>query len=125
MDAMTVELKSVSRKSGSATIDKPSIAVLSFVNMSADPENEYFSGGLPEDLINALTKITELHVVARTSSFAFKDEKVDIQEIGQKLNVDNLLEGSVRKVNTQDGSINSFSLANNRNKIEPSLCAPV
>ena len=77
---------------------KPSIAVLPFVNMSADPENEYFSDGLAEDLISALTKIADLHVVARTSSFAFKEEKIDIREIGQKLNVDNLLEGSVRKV---------------------------
>ena len=80
---------------------KPSIAALPFVNMSADPENEYFSDGLTEELINALTKITELHVVARTSSFAFKGERIDIREIGQKLNVDNLLEGSVRKAGSQ------------------------
>ncbi|MCK4932821.1 MAG: protein kinase [Candidatus Aminicenantes bacterium] len=98
MDAMLDDLKSVGRKSVSTVADKPSIAVLPFVNMSADPENEYFSDGLAEDLINALTKITDLHVVARTSSFAFKGEKVDIREIGEKLNVDSLLEGSVRKV---------------------------
>jgi serine/threonine-protein kinase len=98
MDAMLDDLKSVGRKSVSVSADKPSIAVLPFVNMSADPENEYFSDGLAEDLINALTKIMDLHVVARTSSFAFKGEKVDIREIGEKLNVDNLLEGSVRKV---------------------------
>jgi TolB-like protein/Tfp pilus assembly protein PilF len=98
MDAMLADLRSVGRESVSTAADKPSIAVLPFVNMSADPENEYFSDGLAEDLINALTKITDLHVVARTSSFAFKGEKVDIREIGQKLNVDNLLEGSVRKV---------------------------
>jgi len=98
MDAMLADLKSVGSKAVSTSADKPSIAVLPFVNMSADPENEYFSDGLAEDLINALTKINELHVVARTSSFAFKGEKVDIREIGQKLNVDNLLEGSVRKV---------------------------
>ncbi len=98
MDAMLKDLKSIGRESVSISADKPSIAVLPFVNMSADPENEYFSDGLAEDLINALTKITDLHVVARTSSFAFKGEKVDIREIGQKLNVDNLLEGSVRKV---------------------------
>jgi serine/threonine protein kinase/tetratricopeptide (TPR) repeat protein len=98
MDAMLDDLKSVGRKSVSTAADKPSIAVLPFVNMSADPENEYFSDGLAEDLINALTKITDLHVVARTSSFAFKSEKVDIREIGEKLNVDSLLEGSVRKV---------------------------
>jgi serine/threonine-protein kinase len=98
MDAMLNDLKSVGHKSVSTVADKPSIAVLPFVNMSADPENEYFSDGLSEDLINALTKVTDLHVVARTSSFAFKGEKVDIREIGEKLNVDNLLEGSVRKV---------------------------
>jgi serine/threonine protein kinase len=97
MEAMLADLKSVGQKPPSTAADKPSIAVLPFVNMSADPENEYFSDGLAEDLINALTKIKEIHVVARTSSFAFKGEKVDVREIGQKLNVDNLLEGSVRK----------------------------
>lgn len=75
----------------------PSIAVLPFVNMSADPENEYFSDGLTEELINALTKIQGLRVVARTSSFAFKGEKIDIRDAGRRLNVDTLLEGSVRK----------------------------
>ncbi len=98
MSAFTDDLKSIVLKTKLPVSEKPSIAVLPFVNMSADPENEYFSDGLSEDLINALTKITNLHVVARTSSFAFKGEKVDIREIGQKLNVDNLLEGSVRKV---------------------------
>jgi serine/threonine protein kinase/tetratricopeptide (TPR) repeat protein len=75
----------------------PSIAVLPFVNMSTDQENEYFSDGLTEELINALTKIPGLRVVARTSSFAFKGEKIDLREVGQKLNVETLLEGSVRK----------------------------
>jgi len=75
----------------------PSIAVLPFVNMSADPENEYFSDGLTEELINALTKIKGMRVVARTSSFAFKGEKIDIRDAGRRLNVDTLLEGSVRK----------------------------
>lgn len=98
MTALLTELRSVGRPPVSVSPGKPSIAVLPFVNMSTDPENEYFSDGLAEDLISALTKITDLHVVARTSSFAFKGEKVDIREIGQKLNVDNLLEGSVRKV---------------------------
>lgn len=104
VEAILNDLKSVSMSieapSPSKVISekKPSIAVLPFVNMSADPENEYFSDGLTEELINALTKVKELFVVARTSSFAFKGEKVDIREIGQRLNVDNLLEGSVRKV---------------------------
>lgn len=79
----------------------PSIAVLPFVNMSADPENEYFSDGLSEELINALTKIKELRVVARTSSFAFKGEKIDIRDVGNKLNVKTLLEGSVRKAGSR------------------------
>jgi serine/threonine-protein kinase len=75
----------------------PSIAVLSFVNMSADPENDYFCDGLAEELINALTKIDRLRVVARTSAFSFKGKNLDVREIGQKLNVDAVLEGSVRK----------------------------
>ncbi len=98
MSALLTGLKSIDLKSELPVSEKSSIAVLPFVNMSADPENEYFSDGLSEELINALTKIRDLHVVARTSSFAFKGEKIDIREIGQKLNVDNLLEGSVRKV---------------------------
>jgi len=98
MGALLAELKSVGLKPKSPSFpDKPTIAVLPFVNMSADPENEYFSDGLTEEIINALTKIKDLHVVARTSSFAFKGEKIDIREIGQKLNVETLLEGSVRK----------------------------
>jgi TolB-like protein/Tfp pilus assembly protein PilF len=98
MSELLTALKEPRQKPISASSEKPSIAVLPFVNMSADPENEYFSDGLSEELINALTKITDLHVVARTSSFAFKGEKADIREIGQKLGVKILLEGSVRKV---------------------------
>lgn len=75
----------------------PSIAVLPFVNMSADPENEYFCDGLAEELINALTKIERLRVVARTSAFSFKGKNMDVREIGQKLNIGSVLEGSVRK----------------------------
>jgi serine/threonine protein kinase/tetratricopeptide (TPR) repeat protein len=73
------------------------IAVLPFVNMSADPVNEYFSDGLAEDLINALAQIEGLRVVARTSAFQFKDQALDIREIGKRLNVETVLEGSVRK----------------------------
>jgi len=75
----------------------PSIAVLPFTNMSADPENEYFSDGLAEELINALTNLRRLRVVSRTSSFAFRGKETDIREIGRKLSVDTVLEGSVRK----------------------------
>jgi serine/threonine protein kinase len=75
----------------------PSIAVLPFANMSADKEQEYFCDGMTEELINALTKIENLHVPARTSAFAFKGEKIDVRDIGKKLNVTTILEGSVRK----------------------------
>jgi adenylate cyclase len=76
---------------------KPSIAVLPFLNMSADKEQEYFCDGIAEDILNDLTRLEDLHVVARTSSFAFKDKKKDIREIGMKLEADTIVEGSVRK----------------------------
>ena len=74
-----------------------SIAVLPFVNMSADQENEYFSDGLSEELLNLLAKIPELQVAARTSTFSFKGSDAGIPEIAIKLNVAHVLEGSVRK----------------------------
>jgi TolB-like protein len=74
-----------------------SIAVLPFVNMSNDPEQEYFSDGISEELLNALAKISELRVAARTSSFAFKGKNQDITDIGDQLKVETVLEGSVRK----------------------------
>ncbi|MEO8415947.1 MAG: adenylate/guanylate cyclase domain-containing protein, partial [Ginsengibacter sp.] len=73
------------------------LAVLPFVNISTDPENEYFSDGITEELLNALTKIDGLQVTSRTSAFAFKGKNTDIREIGIQLNVDRILEGSVRK----------------------------
>ncbi|MBU8922209.1 MAG: protein kinase [Bacteroidales bacterium] len=75
----------------------PSIAVLPFVNMSPDPENEYFGDGLAEELINAFTQLKGLHVAARTSAFTFRGRETDIREIGKKLDVSTILEGSVRK----------------------------
>ena len=75
-----------------------SIAVLPFLNMSSDPENEYLSDGLTEDLIMAFSQLKGLRVPARTSSFAFKGRNEDIRHIGQQLNVKTILEGSVRKV---------------------------
>ena len=78
------------------TIGK-SIAVLPFVNMSADSDNEYFSDGLSEELLNLLAKIPELRVAARTSSFSYKAKDVNITQIGEELNVTHVLEGSVRK----------------------------
>ena len=79
------------------SVNKPSIAVLPFANMSADPENEYFSDGLSEELMNVLAKNPQLKVTGRTSSFAFKGKHEDLREIGHKLGVETLLEGSVRK----------------------------
>jgi TolB-like protein/Flp pilus assembly protein TadD len=76
---------------------KPSIAVLPFVNMSADPEQEYFCDGITEEIINALSHVEGLKIIARTSAFMFKDKHEDIREIGKKLDVETLLEGSVRK----------------------------
>jgi adenylate cyclase len=75
----------------------PSIAVMPFTDMSPGKEEEYFCDGMAEEIINSLTQVESLHVVARTSSFAFKDRREDIREIGRKLNVGKLLEGSVRK----------------------------
>jgi len=75
----------------------PSIAVLPFANLSADPENEFFSDGLTEELLNVLAKIPDLKVTGRTSCFAFKAKQEDLRHIGEKLGVATLLEGSVRK----------------------------
>ena len=75
----------------------PSLAVLPFANLSADKENEYFSDGLAEEIINALAKLPGLRVTARTSSFYFRGKDADIREIGARLNVENVLEGSVQK----------------------------
>jgi len=84
----------------SAEPDK-SIAVLPFVNMSSDPEQEYFSDGISEELLNLLTKIPGLRVIARTSSFSFKGQDVSVAEIAETLNVAHVLEGSVRKSGNQ------------------------
>src|ERR1043166_8709310 len=77
------------------------VAVLPFVNMSAEPDNEYFSDGLTEEIINALTTVPGLRVVARTSAFRFKGQAQDVREIGGQLRVTTILEGSVRKAGTQ------------------------
>jgi serine/threonine-protein kinase len=75
----------------------PSIAVLPFANMSADKENEYFSDGLAEEILNLLSRIRGLKVIARTSSFAFRGKEQDITKIAEALKVQNILEGSVRR----------------------------
>ena len=78
-------------------VEPPSIGVLPFENMSADPDNEYFSDGITEEILNALTRIPSLKVAARTSAFALKGQSLDISEIGRRLNVRTVLEGSVRR----------------------------
>jgi adenylate cyclase len=77
--------------------DKPSIAVLPFQNMSGDPEQEYFADGMVEEIITALSRFKSLFVIARNSSFTFKGKAVDIKEVGRRLGVRYVLEGSVRK----------------------------
>jgi TolB-like protein/Tfp pilus assembly protein PilF len=76
---------------------RDSIAVLPFINLSADPENEYFSDGVTEEIINALSKVQTLRVAARTSAFAFKGKNVDVRTVGRQLNVSTVMEGSVRR----------------------------
>jgi adenylate cyclase len=78
--------------------DKPSIAVLPFDNMSGDPEQEYFSDGMAEDLITDISKISGLSVTARNSAFAFKGQAIDVKEIAKQLGVQHIVEGSVRKM---------------------------
>jgi adenylate cyclase len=80
-----------------AVSDKPSIAVLPFANMSGDAEQEYFADGISEDIITALSKLSQLFVIARNSSFTFKGKNVHIREVGKSLGVRYVLEGSVRK----------------------------
>ncbi len=77
--------------------DKPSIAVLPFQNMSGDPEQEYFTDGMVEDIITALSRFKSLFVIARNSTFTYKGKAVDIKQVGRELGVRYVLEGSVRK----------------------------
>jgi adenylate cyclase len=93
----TVPLNESSVQSVTIEIGKPSIAVLPFNNMSGDEEQEYFSDGITEDMITELSRFHDLFVIARHSSFAFKNQALDIVDIGNKLGVQYLVEGSVRK----------------------------
>jgi TolB-like protein/Flp pilus assembly protein TadD/predicted Ser/Thr protein kinase len=107
--AMLNDLKNLGREPGPSAVTvevagktpQPSIAVLPFANMSTDPEQEYFCDGMAEEIINALVHMEGVRVVARVSAFAFKGRCEDIREIGKKLNVETLLEGSVRKAGNQ------------------------
>ncbi len=98
-DAQLVETTTQQARSGVSgqSIAPPSIAVLPFVNMSDDEDNEYFSDGLSEELLNLLTKIPQLKVASRTSSFSFKGKDFKISDVGRELNVAHVLEGSVRR----------------------------
>ena len=77
--------------------DKPSIAVLPFNNLSGDPEQEYFSDGLTEEIISALSSVPKLFVIARNSTFTYKGKPVKVQQVAEELGVRYVLEGSVRK----------------------------
>ncbi len=97
MQQLKQALLGVTSGIGSPGERAPSIAVLPFANMSADKENEYFSDGLAEEILNLLVKIPGLSVIARTSSFAFRGKDQDITKIAEALRVENILEGSVRR----------------------------
>ena len=90
-------VRKVGARAVSSEPTKKGIAVLPFLNMSADSDNEFFSDGITEEIINALTRVSGLRVTARTSSFAFKGKDVDVRDVGSKLNVGHVLEGSVRR----------------------------
>ena len=98
-DVSAPAIESVAEETPAPTI--PSLAVLPFANMSADPDNEYFSDGISEELLNLLVQVDGLRVPSRTSSFAFKGMNMDIKEIARKLAVEHILEGSVRKAGNQ------------------------
>src|SRR4029078_304705 len=89
------------RAPGAAGAGSRALAVLPFVNMSSDKEQEFFSDGIFAELLNLLGRIPELKVTARTSSFSFKGKNVEIPEIARQLHVANILEGSVRKSGDQ------------------------
>jgi TolB-like protein/Tfp pilus assembly protein PilF len=91
-------LESISGKCGEG---QPSVAVLPFANMSRDADDEYFSDGLAEEIITALTQVSGLKVIARTSAFAFKGKSEDVRKIAEALGVTNLLEGSVRRAGSR------------------------
>ena len=92
------ESRALPHISAKESLDHNSIAVLPFMNMSSDPEQEYFSDGITEEVLNLLVKIPELKVTSRTSVFSFKGQNVDIPTVAEKLGVAHILEGSVRKV---------------------------
>ncbi|HVS63511.1 MAG TPA: protein kinase [Thermoanaerobaculia bacterium] len=114
---LRLELEEIEREAGRGDVEEkrpPSVAVLPFLNMSPDPEQDYFCEGIAEDIINGLGRLESLRVASRTSSFQYKGASSDVREIGRRLDVSSILEGSVRKsgnrlritaqlVNVEDG----------------------
>jgi adenylate cyclase len=101
VDTAPTEYRDVERRQLPPLPDKPSIAVLPFANISGDPEQEYFTDGMVEEIITALARIRWLFVTAATSSFTYKGQAVDVRRIGRELGVRYVLEGSVRKASGQ------------------------
>jgi adenylate cyclase len=97
ISAEQLAVPQVSVRPAPALPDKPSIAVVAFTNMSGDPEQEYFTDGMVEEIITALSRIRWLFVIARNSSFTYKGRAVDVKQVGRELSVLYVLEGSVRK----------------------------
>src|SRR5919109_1179920 len=97
IQAPTELMAEVARSAALPLPDKPSIAVLPFTNMSGDAEHEYFADGIAEDIITGLSRLRWLFVIARNSSFTYKDRHVDVRQVGRELGVRYILEGSVRK----------------------------
>ena len=100
-DGTEESLSKTAPSSELALPDKPSIAVLPFNNMSGDPEQEYFSDGMTEEIITALSRIDMLFVIARNSSFTYKGRAVDIRQVARELGVRYVLEGSVRRASNR------------------------
>ena len=96
-DVADVAHPRVETASAPTLIDRPSIAVLAFTNMSGDPSQDYFSDGITEDIITELSRFAELLVIARNSSFRYKGQSVDVRQVGRELGVRYVLEGSVRR----------------------------
>ena len=93
--------QTISITQSKATIDRPSVAILPFTNMSGDPEQQYFSDGITEDIITELSRFRAIFVIARNSSFQYRDKAVDVRRIARELGAHYVVEGSVRKIATR------------------------
>jgi len=117
------EVRAALKQAAGVTADRaPSIAVLPFANMSVDAGDEYFADGLAEEIINALTHVSGLKVIARTSAFAFKGKNADIRKIARALGVSNVLEGSVRRAGKQ---LPDHRAAHSRIRWNPPVVSPI